>query len=147
VLSIIETDDIEPFVQTAYAFDEVLIHKWHVIAGSGLNDCVKRSVQDLENCETLKFYAAYDADTTFFGYFGTQYAGAYMPTIFVMPGFRDRKDEFWSEIEKRTTPTWRAGIYTKNTPCMRFYAKKGVEVARLPTPGGEAAVFEFKRSA
>jgi hypothetical protein len=139
-----EKKEIRSYIQRAYGSSPELILKWHVAAGLGLYGCIERTVADLMACKTLKFYVV-DDDGRFVGYFGTEFDGKYMPTIFVAPEYRDRKREFWREIENKVEPRWRAGIYAKNIPCMKFYFKKGKQVSVAHTPHGLAAVFEFRK--
>jgi hypothetical protein len=137
------TKDFAPFVRQAYKADPECVKKWHVIAGSGLNKCIQRTIEDLKACETLQFYVVYDGDR-FVGYFGSEFDGTYMPTIFVMPEYRNRKDEFWELVRAIQKPTFKAGIFYKNIPCRRFYEKLGNEVARVKTRDGEGVVYQFK---
>lgn len=141
----ISFNTIEPFVRRAYESDPELIEKWHIIAGSGLDQCVDRTVEDLLNCETITFYVVTE-DGEFVGYFGSEYGGHYMPTIFILPKFRHRKAAFWKEIEATMASTWNAGVYAKNTRCISFYKKMGTEMTTIDTPHGAAVVFEFRKA-
>lgn len=140
-----ETKELEPSVREAYSADPVLIDLWHITAGAGLDACVKRTVDDLLVSSSLRFYRVTE-DGEFVGYFGTEFDGKYSPTIFIAPKFRDRKAEFWAEMEKRTEAAWRSACFVKNTPCMKFYAKKGREMAKIESPDGTVAVFKFERA-
>lgn len=140
-----ETSNYLIYIQTAYEADPDLITKWHVIAGSSLNKCVDRTVADLASFDRLKFYVVHE-DGKFSGYFGTEFNGAFLSTLFVMPNFRKKKDEFWAEIEYKVTKKFWAGIFSKNTPCMRFYAKHGKVEVKGMMPDGEVTVFEFERA-
>jgi hypothetical protein len=140
----IKKEQIRPFVQKAYESDSDCVEKWHITSGKGLKHCVDRTVSDLEELKTLKFYVVTEMGN-FVGYFGTEYNGQYLPTIFVMPHYRNQKDLFWKEIEKKVANPFRAGCFTKNIPCCKFYAKKGKEIARIKTNEGEATLFNFKR--
>lgn len=140
------TQDIEKYVTLAYKSDPVLVREWHVTAGAGLGRCIARTVEDLKACSSLKFYVVHE-DGKFVGYFGLEFHGRYMPTIFIHPDYRHLKFEFWKLIEAAAAEFWQAGIYAKNTPCVKFYSKMGQEIARIKTADGEAALFEFQRSA
>lgn len=136
--------NIKYYVTKAYQSDYPLISKWHIESGSGLTRCVDRTIADFEEMPSLEFYVVKD-DGYFVGYFATEFEGTYMPTVFIHPAYRSEKSKFWSEIEKKTEFTWKAGIYAKNVPCMKFYAKMGKLAFEADSPSGPVAVFQFER--
>jgi hypothetical protein len=140
------TRQIDLLVATAYASDPTLIEKWHITAGKGLSACISQTIEDLKTCPTLEFYQVME-DGQFVGYFGIENLGNYLVTLFLKPELRSRRDEFWKLIEEKMNPTWKAGIYSKNIPCLKFYSKRGKEIAKINTDLGEVTLFEFKRSA
>jgi len=129
----------------AYESDPILLEKWHVIAGSGLDKCIAQTVSDLSACTSIRFYVVTE-DSQFVGYFATEFDGAYMPTIFIHPKYRHRKAEFWKLVEAKTLPEWNAGIYAKNIPCKKFYEKMGKVISEIQAPLGAAVIFGFSRS-
>ncbi|GAC1606237.1 MAG: hypothetical protein NVS3B3_05910 [Aquirhabdus sp.] len=139
-----ETEKIHPYVQKAYLSCPEIVNNWHVIAGHGPKKCISRTVKDLKKCETLRFFVVTYREK-FVGYFGLEFEGSYMPTLFIMPEFRKDKRKFWAELEKLALNEFMAGIYSKNLPCMKFYAKMGKETHRFMSPDGEATIFQFKR--
>lgn len=130
----------------AYSSYPEITEKWHVASGAGLNGCIKRTVDDLNSFETLRFFVVKDG-IKFVGYFGIEFDGKYMPTIFISPEYRKNKSLFWSEVKNKMNPIFRAGIYSKNIPCLKFYSKLGKKISEISTPDGQATIFEFKRSA
>lgn len=140
-----ESKELDSYIRRAYESDANLISQWHVIAGSTREQCIEKTIRDLEACQTLQFFVVSEGDE-FVGYFGTELDGMYMPTIFILPKFRNRKDEFWALINKKVTKHFLAGIYSKNIPCMRFYSKMGgKELGRENAPDGEVTVFQFNQ--
>lgn len=140
----LRTSNIRKYVAEAYAADEPLYTRWHVIAPAPLDACVTRTVSDLESMETLEFYVVIE-DGKFVGYFGTEFHGTHVPTIFIMPAYRPRKRAFWALLKAFTAPEFQAAIYSKNEPCMRFYERMGGhKFTSFSTPSGPGAAFQFK---
>lgn len=143
-MRVTESRNFEKYVNLAYEADPELIRKWHIASGKGLSHCVDRTVADLKMLKTLTFYVVHKGNQ-FVGYFGSEFGGAYMPTIFILPKFRFQKAEFWSVIEKHLLNPFSAGVFAKNKRCVKFYERMGQEVGRVYTPDGEGVIFSFNK--
>lgn len=147
MFTIQESKEIEPWLRRAYSSDQALLEQWHVVAGSGLDACVKDtlSVLTTDTFPDFKFYVVEEGGS-FAGYFGVEADGKYLTTIFIDPKKRGKKYDFWGAILPYLSPEFCAAIYIKNRPCVRFYKKMGKFVNRFELRGHHLALFRFDRS-
>lgn len=143
-----ETTEIKRFVTEAYASDLPLLRQWHVVSGTGLESCVNNTVSALrhDTFSDFRFYVVEEGEK-FVGYFGVEADGNYLTTIFILPDQRGRKKEFWALLLPYLQPEFRAAIYSKNVPCVRFYEKMGKVVNKFYLRDKELTLFKFERGA
>lgn len=141
-----ESYDFKHYIKMGFEEDLVLTQKWHIVAGTGLDNCVIDTYNVLMNdtLDDFKFYVVTENEK-FVGYFGVESDGAYLTTIYIWPSMRPRKEEFWECILPYVKDKFKAAIYTKNDPCMGFYSKMGKELGRFKMQGRDLALFEFKK--
>ncbi len=140
-----KTIHMEPIIREAYASDQALLDKWHIISGSGLDACVKDTITALtkETYPDFAFHVLED-NGLFVGYFGNEADRSYLNTFFIAPEQRSRKLEIWQAVVGAMEPAFLSAIYSKNTPCMRFYEKMGKPIQTFRVPGRKESVTLFK---
>jgi hypothetical protein len=75
--------------------------------------------------ESLKFYDLY-IDNDFAGYFGTEnHPIQCLTTFFIMPKYRQFKNEIWDYMTSDFTGNYVAGVFKVNTRAAKFFEKQG----------------------
>lgn len=137
------TRDVAGTILEAYAPGGDHIDKWLNVAGSGIENCVKDQVEALTGGETLVFFRV-DEGQDFVGYFGSEFDGAWLSTIFIVPKYRPRKSEFWAAVKDQMKPIFKNAGFHKNVPACNFYKKMGgKEIGRAQTEHGPITMFEY----
>jgi hypothetical protein len=141
-----KSNNIYDSIYLGYESDKDLVSKWHVIAPASLKECVDKTVLDLKNdtFEDFEFFVVKE-DEEFIGYFGKEFGGKYLTTIFIKPEYRERKSEFWKLILNNMANEFKSAIYSKNTPCIKFYNKMGSVEKIIDVHGLQATLFEFRK--
>lgn len=144
-MTVSTTTNISELVSEAFASDPVLIDKWHISSGKGLQACIDKTVEDLKKADhSFSFYSVHQ-DSQFIGYFGTEANGAYLTTIFIKPEFRkSHRKLVWNAIREKTRAIFCTAIYSKNTPCIKFYQKHGKIISQMKYDNQDVTVFEFR---
>lgn len=113
-----------------YSNDKDLIEKFHVVAGTGLINCINKTIEDFKDMhESFKFYTI-KKDESLFGYFGTEFINDtnFLTSFFIMPEFRNKEDskEFWNIIFNHfDNKPFITGIYSNNTRASKWLEKNG----------------------
>lgn len=140
----LEISEIEPMIRKCYESDNDLINKFHVIAGSGLDSCIKRTVSEFKEMN-LTIYTL-EKDGKFFGYFGDELydSGRNLTGFFIMPEFRKDKTDFWKEVKNHFNEDVNIGIFTKNARASKFLLSGGCElIGKAMTKDGFCEVYRL----
>lgn len=124
-----------PVLQECFASDKELLQKWHVMAPSDLETCVRKTFNDLKNEPTLKFFViecvTEDSDEIV-GFFGTARVEEvnFMVSFFIKPKYRtlDTFEYFWNAVYNETGNEYFTAIYEKNSRAKKFLEKNGFEL-------------------
>ena len=142
-----QTKDLSGIIGQAYAPGGDHIDKWLNVAGSGVDNCIKDQVAALTGGKTLVFFRVDEAET-FVGYFGSEFDGSWLSTIFIVPKYRPRKVEFWTVVKNHMKPVFKNAGFHKNVPACNFYRKMGgKEIGRTETEHGPITMFEYGKDA
>jgi len=120
------TKDIKTLLTDSWASDPELCEKWHIAAPATLEDCVDRTLQDLENTDnTFKVFKVLDGDNVA-GFFG-QEIGNYLNLFFIHPKYRNKEkvSEIWSLVSGQFPSPFFTAVYSKNSRAINFYSKNG----------------------
>ena len=137
---------IRDLVRRCFATDPDLLNRWHIAAPATLEQCVEKTMRDVDSFdESFRFYLIFSGENLV-GYFGTEF-GNYLNLIFVKPEFRnsDFMPEFWASICKQMQKPFATAVYSKNKPAISFYSKRGRKVADFKANGHEATSFVFEK--
>lgn len=110
-----------------YESDQDLLDKWHIEAGSGLENCVNRTMSDFEKfkVETKLIYR----DGRVVGYFGkeTNNGMQALTGFFIDPEFRNSEHipSIWNEIREDFCPAFFVGLFDHNEPARKFIERQG----------------------
>lgn len=142
-IHITDITDIESVIRECYSSDKDVVNKFHVVAGQGLDNCVKRTVNDLI-MNDVNVYKLLNQDGTLLGYFGEKYG--WLVGFFLMPQFRqDHKNVFWNTIKSHLGDKFKIGIFSKNSRAKSFLIKNGCVVDySLPTEDGLGEILSYK---
>jgi hypothetical protein len=116
-----------------FSKDEDLVNKYHIEAGCGLDACVERTFNDLEQYNVETFLIK--RDNRVVGYFGRENLGHLqcLTGFFIDPEYRtkEKMGSIWKEICSRFLVQFYVGLYDKNTRAIDFIKNNnGKEVLR-----------------
>lgn len=138
----VETKDIKGTLLRYWSTDADLVSKWHVAAPASLEECVERSLLDLQTVdpETFRLYEITDNNDAV-GFFGTE-RDCYLTTFFVKTEYRKRSHmgDIWSLVQSHFPGEFLTAIHRRNTRAAKFYEKNGCEVQH----GGTAQIFKLR---
>lgn len=140
------THNMAESIRECFASDPALTAKWHIAAPGTVDECVNRTMQDIEttfDLNSFRFYRAYSGDELI-GYWGTEF-GQYVNLIFLKPSYRttEYREKIWSEIEKTVAPKFYTAVYSKNLPAVKFYSARGTKIAECCLKSNNVTMFEF----
>lgn len=120
-----EKEDIGWCVREVFERDEKLIDEYHIKAGSGLEECVRDTVERLHGCNELEFYLLEDEDGYFVGYFGKE--GNVLTTFGIVKEYRNKEvsDGFWKVVKENMGGEIICGLYNRNTRAIEWLKKNG----------------------
>lgn len=131
-MNLVRTHNIKHVLYECFATDQQLLDKFHVAAGSGLEGCVKRTMDDFSSCEHLQFYKIMDGKTLV-GYAGKEIHsefGSFLTGFFIKPSYRSRPHvkEFWKLVKALMNDgCFFVALHTHNTRAINFIEKAGAE--------------------
>lgn len=126
-MNTIQVLDYKPILNQCFDKDSNLVSQWHIEAGNGLENCVNRTYNDLQNLK-VEFFKI-EQDDRLVGYFAKEkYQNLNCLTgFFLMPEFRteDGRKEFWQIIQQEFNGPFLCGLYDKNEPAKKFVESQG----------------------
>lgn len=137
---------VKEAVRECFASDSDLLQKWHIVAPASLDECVHKTIKDVEEFDvSFKFYVVYVSDLLA-GYWGTEF-GNYINLIFIKPFFRCKEfvTKFLKEIWDRMPDEFRTAVYEKNQPAVRFYTRLAYASCPLTALGYPIVYFSFRK--
>lgn len=141
-----KSDDLQGTIHECYSKDPS-IQAFSRNSEHGLEGRVKLEVEAANDVhESFKFYRIYDNETLV-GYFGTEEQPVNcLTTFFIMPEYRDRKDQVWNFIVSHLNGTFYAGLFKVNARAIKFFEKMGgKQVGETIAEGKPSVVFQFER--
>lgn len=119
----IEVKNYRDIILDCFSSDKALTEKWHIVSGSGLENCVDRTTNDLKEFKVV-FYKLTENEKLV-GYFGIE-NGTHLTGFFIKPEFRNKEiiKEFWNIVDSKFNSTYMVGIFKKNIPAKRFLEKR-----------------------
>jgi hypothetical protein len=141
-----ETKQLEKTIAFCYAADPEL-QKFSRNSECDLDERVKREVECLKKAnETFKFFEIYDGKSLV-GYFGAETIPVpWLSTFFIMPEYRDRKDNVWEFISAHFPNVFYSGLFKVNTRAIKFFEKHGgKKLTDSTTEDKPSVVFIFTR--
>jgi hypothetical protein len=138
--------DLYNIIKLCYSEDSGLIEKWHIVSGTGLENCVLDTEKVLR--EDNGSFLVVQKDNELVGYFGESINSGFpfLSTIFVRPKYRKKEYmiEFWDLIKKYfNNEHFITGVYKKNVPANKFYEKHCLNKQDLISNNKEVSVYLF----
>ncbi len=117
-------------LKECFASDPILLEKFHIYAGQGLDACVDKTYNDLQFCNTIVFEIR--KDNQLVGYFGKENFDnkEYLTGFFIVPNFRDQKSKVWDLISIEFNCPFYCGLYEKNQPANKFIQSRGGQIVK-----------------
>ena len=155
---------IHNIIVDCWMYDNPIIDKWHIKAGSGFRECVRDSMDTLINDtnETFEFEVFIDkTNNAIIGFFASELIEYYdykdiyhLTTFFVKPEYRNREfmtaycNDMSNNIAERTkdgvSSFWLSTIWAKNTRVIEWFKKlQGKALDRVKMPKGDVVIFGF----
>lgn len=118
-------DQYQDIMRECYLEDEELLTKWHINAKYGKESCIKRSIDEMENRNNLKFFTISN-ENEIVGFYGTE-MDCFLSTFFVKPKYRKKEymKEIWEIMTNSFQSTFHSALYSKNTKAIDFLKKNG----------------------
>lgn len=141
-----KTDDLKGTILECYANDSG-IQEFSRNAEHGLEGRTKLEVECLEHADSsFKFYKILNGEELV-GYFGTEESPVNcLTTFFIMPKYRDNKDQVWDFITSHLPEEFFAGLFKVNSRAIRFFENKGGKIiGETIAEDKPSIVFHFKR--
>lgn len=137
---------IEECVSECFSTDQDLIDHYHTVAGTGLENCIQRTLEDIKLASPDFLFNTVNQDGQLVAYFCKD-TDEYLAEIFVKPLYRKKEfmKDFWDQIVNSMKDPFYTAIYKKNTPAIEFYSKHGKIIQELDLDDGHAVIFEFKK--
>lgn len=113
----------------------------------GIEDRTKLEVECLKNTDSsFQFYRILNGDDLV-GYFGIEDEPVKtLTTFFIMPKYRDNKDQVWDFIVSHLPEQFFAGLFKVNSRAIKFFEKKGgIQIGETLFENKPSVVFYFKR--
>lgn len=126
-----DKENMKSVILESFKTDQELIDTYHVVSGSGLDNCVNKTFNDLNKADpSFKFYLLEDNNKQL-GFFGKEYSN-YLTTIFIHPDYRNKQSvsKIWNLIKNEFTTPFYTAIYKKNTRALNFYLKNNGRIIR-----------------
>ena len=122
-LKVLEYTDI---IMECFSTDQPLLEIWHINAPDSLENCVSRTVKDLQSLEVTVYKLIHNNELV--GYFGQEEVNnsLYLTGFFLKPAYRNKEmiALFWEIITKEfNNETFYAAVYKKNTRAINFLLK------------------------
>jgi hypothetical protein len=159
-----EFNVIHNIITDCWVYDNELIDKWHIKAGSGFRECVKDTMNTLinETNDTFEFIVLVDkSDKNVIGFFASElikyldYDKVYhLTTFYVKPAYRTREfmttysNDISDNIRERTINSissfWLSTVWVKNKKATSWFKRLGGKpIARFGDPKGDVVVYGF----
>jgi hypothetical protein len=125
--------------------DPELIEKWHIEAPASVENCAKRTTEDLKKAN-VSVYELIDTKNNTIGYFGKEILNnnEYLSGFFIKPEYRNKETikEFWNCVNLiMDNNQFFCGIYKKNTKAYSFLMKNN----GFPFEDGNFVFFMFTK--
>lgn len=124
-MKLIPKNELENLYRKYWYMDKDGIISVHISGADNIDDCIKRTLKDLELVDNLVVYEL-DNDYGFFGYETKEY----LPIIFVNPKNRNKSDmKYIVEcINNTMSDPFYFGLYSKNKKAINFVLKNGGKI-------------------
>jgi hypothetical protein len=137
--------NVKEMLTECFDSDPALLTHWHIAAGTGLESCVERTLNDLGSVTVYKLMN----DQDLIGYFGKEEADGelFLTGFFIKPKFRKIEviSKFWSIVLTEFKRPFFCGLYEKNKPAISFIQRFGAyEVTELNLPDGLAKIYKLE---
>lgn len=130
-------------LKECFESDPILIKKWHIKAGEGLDACLEQTFKDLLHCKVKVYKVTHKDDLI--GYFGHEiYDGHnYLTGFMLKPKYRHLSNDFWTLISEHIKKPFLVGLYKKNLPATSFIEKHGGRIIfNTDLPMGSCVLFK-----
>ena len=137
-------NDIENLIYECYSLDNKLTNDYCRRRKEGFAACCNDSITLLKD-PNVEVFGIFD-EGEFVGYFavGTVKNEKELPGFFIVPEYRNRKNEVWNVIVKHMDGTFYNAIYINNKPAIEFCRKRGKEINSVDYENETHVIFEFK---
>lgn len=130
------TKNFKSVLSECFSTDPILVEKYHISAGEGLEACVEKTFEDLMKANVSFYVVSSEKETI--GFFGIEHIDNYkaLTGFFIKPEYRSLKKDFWKTIQKTMdNKSFLCGVYNKNTRAIKFLKEMG-GIPALSVPSG-----------
>jgi hypothetical protein len=123
-------NEVKKIIEDCFSGDEELLEKYHIKAGTSLEECVEDTYDVLKNGSNYDFEFYKVENDQLVGFVGMEPESKYLTTFCLKKEFRTEKnkDELWGLIVSVLNEGFRCGLYQKNLRAINFLIKNGCEV-------------------
>lgn len=125
-MNLIKCDNYYDIILDCFLTDNDLINTYHIESGTSVENCAKRTSDDLKKGSNLDFFKVVK-DSQVIGFFGSESIddNKFLTGFFLKPEYRTKEGltEFWSMIKSYFKKDFLVGIYSKNTRAIEFLVK------------------------
>jgi hypothetical protein len=124
--------EYKSLLRECFETDIVLLEKFHIYAGQGIETCVNKTFKDLQEANVQIFKIEQDHELV--GYFGKEDLDEikFLTGFFIVPKFRSTQDrkEVWNLIQNEIKQPFYCGLFEKNIPANRFIKSNGGQIVK-----------------
>jgi hypothetical protein len=140
--------EIKSVVEKCFSGDDELINKYHIKAGTCLEDCVEDTCNVLENytCWDFEFYKIIDKDVI--GFIGFEPSISHLTTFCLIKEHRTEKNKkgMWTFINYLLPEGFNSALYKKNERAIKYLTHNGCTVKSESVYNNEPIVIlNFKK--
>lgn len=126
-------EEVKSIIHECFSGDKELIEKYHIKAGTSLEECVEDTFNVLKTCVNFdfEFYKVMNKSGIVCGFIGVEPAGCFLTTFCIKQRYRvsEYKDAFWNLIMKIFKgESFNSGLYKKNDRAINYLIKNGCEI-------------------
>ena len=143
-----ERKEIKSIVEKCFNGDNDLIEKFHIKAGTCLEDCIEDTCNVLENytCWDFEFYKVIDKEVI--GFIGIEPMISHLTTFCLIKERRtkENKEKLWELIGELLPGGFNCGLYKKNERAIKYLITNGCTVKRESVYNNEPIIIlNFKK--
>lgn len=121
-----QVGEYESLIKEAYMSDADFVATYHEEAGTGIENCLRRTMTDFKKANNFRFFKLSDVQDNYVGYFGEADDGIsenkYLCGFFILPEHRNFKTKniFWEAVRNHFNDEFFCGVSSVNYKAVNF---------------------------